>query len=372
MNGFSPLALLSSIILSLGMATLALFLGMLLNEVRERWQAFRWQSLVARYQEPVALLVAGEIAPAELLRLVQPRDRLAVTDLLLAYAVHVQLAEEQSLLVTVFRRFGAVERAMRESWDWRWWIRTAATLRLGQMRDPESLGRLRTLLQDRHPEVRTAALWSTIQLGGELPTEVLVQSVASGRLVSSLRVAGLFLEAGRRIVPALCAFLDSSTTSEARAQALLLAGELHAFAAEPAVLAALRSPSGTVREAACRALGKLESLGALAGLVGALRDPEWPVRAAAAEALGRMGDPAAIPALARLLTEPNPTALLAACRALGQLGPEGAQVLHERLRVLTTALSAGRGEARSERSPVARGLVLAQQVLLEVLAEVGP
>lgn len=362
----SPLAFLTLIILALGSASALLLLGTLLYDVRARWQSLRSRWLAARYQEPVALLVAGVIAPAELLRLVRPRDRSAVIELLLAYTVHVQLAEEQSLLVEVFRGLRAVERALRASNDWRWWIRAVATRRLGQMRDPETAGRLQLLLQDPHPEVRTAALWSILQLGGDLPAEVLLQSMTTGRLVSSLRVAALFLEAGRRVVPVLCAYLASPLTVQTQALALRLAGELHAFDAEPAVLAALRSPHGTVRAAACVALGRLESLGAFAGLVGALRDPEWPVRAAAAEALGRMGDPAAVPEILPLLAETNPTALLAVCRALGQLGPAGVAALYERQRTLAVRVSAQRAVA-NEAGAV---LAVAYQVVAEVLAEV--
>lgn len=363
MAALSPIALLIAIILGLGLAMLALFVGTLLYDAWGRLQARQWRWLAARYEEPVALLVAGELPPAELLRLVRRRDRVAVTELVLSYAVHVQLAEEQSVLVSVFRGLGAVERALRHSRDWRWWIRTGAARRLGQMRDVEAQGRLQVLLQDPHPEVRTAALWAIVQLGAPVPVEALIDSVSSGRFVSNLRVAALFLEAGRRVVPALCAFLASPTSTELQAQALLLAGELHAFDAEPAVLAALRSPHAAVRAAACTALGKLESLGAQDGLAGALRDTDWRVRAAAAEALGRMGDPGAVPALAPLLTEVNPTALLAVCRALGQLGPEGVTLLQGHLKALSA-------QAPAQTLP-AEGAVLAGQVLREVLAEVG-
>lgn len=381
----SPLAFLTSIILTLGLATFALFLGTLIYEAAERRQAVRWRAMAARYEEPVALLVAGELAPAALLGQVRAPDRVAVTELLLSYAVHVHLAEEQEQLVAVFQGLGAVERCLRESRDWRWWVRTGAARRLGQMRDPGTIDRLRALLRDPHPEVRTAALWSISQFDLPIPAEVFAQALGSGYLVSSLRVATLFLAAGRRVVPALRAFLERPSSPEAQAQAIRLAGELHALETEPAVLAAVDSPAVAVRREACAALGRLESLGALAALVGALRDPAWQVRAAAAEALGRMGDPAAVPELAPLLAETTPRALLAVAQALRELGPAGLAALRERVGALASAAAqavvaksvaaeavateAAATEAVTAGPPLAlRGLD--QQILAEVLAEV--
>lgn len=350
----TPLAAFTVVVLGLGLAALLLLLGALLYEV---WVVRRQQrsgAVAALYEEAVAQVVAGERSARGLLELVRSRDRAPVARLLLSYAQLVQVAPEQATLLTLFRSIGAVEGALRQSRDWRWWVRAGAARQLGQMRDPLTLNRLKELLQERHAEVRTAALWAILQLPVEPSVDLMERMVARGGLVSGLRVATLFLDAGRRVVPALSAFLAAVEVVEVPAEVLLLAGELHAFASEPALLMALRAPNPSVRQAGCQALGRLESPNAFAGLVAALGDPAWPVRAAAAEALGRIGDPAALAPLRSALAEPNPTALLAIASALGRLGPAGASALQALAATLPS-------EQRLQR-----------QILAEVLSEVVP
>jgi bilin biosynthesis protein len=111
-------------------------------------------------------------------------------------------------------------------------------------------------------------------------------------------------------VPALIEHLRSDPNKNARILAARSLGRIGDRRAEPALIAALRSPDKHVRTEAAWALGHFSSAGETA-LLNATNDASPHVRMAAACSLGKIGTSTARPALQRLAID-DPDALVAA------------------------------------------------------------
>ena len=102
---------------------------------------------------------------------------------------------------------------------------------------------------------------------------------------------------GGDAVPALVAALGTSSSVEARRNAVWALTRIDGTAARAAVRQALNDPEETIRQAACHSAAVWRDAGALPQLLVMLKDGTPAVRRASAEALGRIGDKQAVPEL---------------------------------------------------------------------------
>jgi HEAT repeat protein len=112
-------------------------------------------------------------------------------------------------------------------------------------------------------------------------------------------------------------------SSQLRAQAALIIGEIAAPEGINALLEAVHDPVALVREAGARGLGRMgpEADQALEGLIDLLHEDESPeVRAGAGAALGSLRGRGAVPHLIAALLDEDPGVRAVAAETLGQLG----------------------------------------------------
>lgn len=137
-------------------------------------------------------------------------------------------------------------------------------------------------------------------------------------------VSEILLGFGPDAVPFLSERLRAGSAPERRLAAATL-GEIRAFAAAPALRAALADADDEVAATAARALGHVGDGFAVHDIVALLGAPDrrWFVRVAAAGALGALDDPQTAPALAAALAEAQWDVRTAVSRALTSLGDAG-------------------------------------------------
>src|SRR5437762_323005 len=175
------------------------------------------------------------------------------------------------------RRPGAVGRA------------SAAEL-LGAAAHEPALPELTMLLEDRDPDVRSAAARALGKLGDPAAVPALLAALEGRRTVPAGVVTMGLLHIGPTAAASLVDGLDSRYSPAARAIAAELLGRLGGFQAADELIGALRA------------------------------DPDPGVRAAAARALGRMGVPRAVaPLEAVLIEEQVPAVRYSTTWALGEL-----------------------------------------------------
>lgn len=321
-------ALVAIAALSALVAILALFIVL-----HRMWNAAteqRQRSRQNRYEEPIALLVAGELEALPFVRLVRSSDRALVEGLLLEYAGKFHPGSRRGL-GPVFGALGAVQRSRKQLRSRYWWRRAHAARQLGLMGDPTVSRSLSLLLRDARTEVRLAAARALVELGTDHWIDELLEALDQPDVYSNLRIADVILGAGPAAVPALTRFVAAGPDPRGAAVALNMLGDLRAPEAAPVVTATLSSPSKEVRAAACKALGRLESPGAVGQLCRALEDPAWEVRNQAVRALGSIADAEAIPAVVPLLREEHVWSVYRAAEALTLMGEAGVVALETEL-----------------------------------------
>jgi HEAT repeat protein len=282
------------------------------------------------YDELIALLVAGELAPLDFLRRVRRRDHRLLEDLL------VEVAEKfapdvRAPLAPVFQGIGATVRNRRRTRSRRWWHRADAARRLGLMQEETISRSLRLLLRDPQAEVRIAAARALLELGAGQWIDDVIGTLRDPDAFSSLRLADVVLQAGPGAVPGLMRFLAADPGVRGTVVALDILGDMRAVAAEELIVNAVGSPEKEIRAAACRALGRLESPAAVDVLCVALADPAWEVQNQAVRALGAIGDPAAIPLLLPMVREASVWTVYRTAAALAHMRPAGLRALQQEL-----------------------------------------
>ncbi|MFE9776193.1 HEAT repeat domain-containing protein [Streptomyces sp. NPDC005931] len=201
---------------------------------------------------------------------------------------------------------------------------------LGQLRHREAAAPLCRLLDDRDPEVRTAAARALGRTGDPTAVPHLLASLYGPRTVPPKVVSASLVALGADAWPAVTAGLRDPQ-SLVRAVAIEVLGATGAIARVPDIVRALREdPEAEVRIRAARALGRLGMPDGLEPLLAAVL-PGRPValRIVAAGALGQLGAVAATGSLTELLGDTDPHVAAAATRALLRLGPAGGAALRE-------------------------------------------
>ncbi len=189
----------------------------------------------------------------------------------------------------------------------------AALTTIGRAIEPAVL----TQIDDADPKVASRAVTVLAKLGGrEAEPAVTAALRANARPVRTAAMTAIaILERRGEGTPALRAALAAVLASsdwQDQLDAAEAEAALGRAADVPALIAALRAPSGWVRGAAADALAAAGDRAAVEPLLAASADDQAPVRAAAARALRALDDPRAAPRLAELTADPDPDVRAAA------------------------------------------------------------
>jgi HEAT repeat protein len=232
--------------------------------------------------------------------------------------------EAHTSLVTVFKRRGAGDRALKELTARSPVARARAAEVLGNLGDPASVPALCTLLRDRDPDVRVVAARSLGRIADPAAAIPLLDSLDGRNAVPPQIAAHALVRLGLGAQAAFSAGMLHHSEL-VRATALEVLGLIGAVGAAKQVEFALRSDlSLEVRVRAARTLGRLGPRSALAPLLEAVEPGHAKqLRAEAAKALGELGAPAAAQPLAALLADGEYEVAHESARALLKLGVAG-------------------------------------------------
>jgi len=277
----------------------------------------RLEKLEKRATPRALAIVEGSEDPSDLQL---PRPELEALATVLGRYSRLLDGDSKDAIVSFFERRGLVDRQLRDLRSRRVWRRARAAFLLGDIGSLAAVPDLIAALEDEDGEVRAAAARSLGRLHAQSAVGPLVDSVASGRLPSSIGGAAL-LGVGSRAVDEIAAMARTRDVAVRR-----LAVELVAQIGEPRhaplLLHALADPVPDVRAKACRAAGRIGSSTVIDRVVGMLEDSSGSVRAAAAAALGAAGDKRAGEPLLYLARWDEFSPARAAARALGQVDPQ--------------------------------------------------
>lgn len=258
-------------------------------------------------------------------------DAPAVLDEVVLHLLPQLRGNDRQVLRDLLLARGVVDRAAEQLSARAPWRRGRAAMLLGATGSTRYTPDLVTLLEDRSPDVRSAATRALGKAGDVAAVPYLLESLSSARPVPSGIVGMALLDLGTAALPMLRTALESGAAPARALSASLLGlhGDLPAVAA---LTAALDTAVPTeVRLAAAAALGRIgapQAADALARVTVLATDPA--LRTTAAEALGRIGDPDSVPALAAGMTAADLRVRTACADALASIAPEG----RERLRLL--------------------------------------
>jgi putative membrane-bound dehydrogenase-like protein len=176
-----------------------------------------------------------------------------------------------------------------------------------QLAKPDVLGAIYRVRRKGAPKIddprgRTLA-WDT------MTPAALVRLLDDPRPAVQNRSLHRFGQLGTGAVPALAAVVKTSTSDEARRNAVWALTRVETRDARQAVRVALSDRTEAVRQAAIHSVSVWRDADAMAALVTALRSGPPAVQRAAAEALGRLGDPRAVPDLIATAASPLDRAL---------------------------------------------------------------
>ena len=196
-------------------------------------------------------------------------------------------------------------------------VREAAASALGEIGDVRAVGPLVSALQDKGQSVRGNAARALAKIGDVRAVDPLIAALDDEEKTVRHAAVSALGEIGdvRAVGPLIAAFDDEDWVRHLALKALVPFGPL---AVDP-LTAALEDASGSVREAAARALGEIGETRTVPSLIAALDDAEEEVRHATVEALGKIG-PLAVDPLTAALEDSSSKVREAAARALGEIG----------------------------------------------------
>jgi HEAT repeat protein len=256
--------------------------------------------------------------------------------------------EARARLVSVFRRRGVVERAVRDLARPSAPRRARAAELVGLLGVADAVPALCRLLDDRDRQVRVAATRALGAIGDPGAITTLLASLTGRRSIAAQLVADALLRIGADAQPALLATIKDAEPL-VRVCVIEVLGLVAGPGAATSIARALGSdPSDEVRVRAATALGRLGTRQVLAVLLRAVdTDPVDRVRAASAVAVGELGDTGAVPALAAALRDPGHRVANGAAHALVRLGEPGRAALRR-------VVAAASPERAGEIEPAAR------------------
>jgi HEAT repeat protein len=272
-------------------------------------------------------------------------DAPAVLDDVVLHLLPQLRGADRQVLRDVLVARGVVDRASDDLSARAPWRRGRAAMLLGATGSTRHPHALITLLEDRSPDVRSAAARAIGKAGDVAAVPHLLGSLTSPRPLPSGIVGMALLDLGTSALPALRTALETGS-APARALAAGVLGLHGDVPATGALTAALddEQSSPDVRRAAAEALGRIgapQAAPALSRVTVLGGDPA--LRQAAAEALGRIGDPDCVPALLAGMAAADLRVRTACADALASIPPEG----RERLQAVAASDGPAAGAARA-------------------------
>jgi HEAT repeat protein len=302
---------------------------------RERRDASRRAALTPL----VYTLLDGEQTAASL------ADAPAVLDEVVLHLLPQLRGNDRQVLRDLLLARGVVDRAAEQLSAHASWRRGRAAMLLGATGSTRYTPDLVTLMEDRSPDVRSAATRALGKAGDVAAVPDLLAALTTSRPVPSGIVGMALLDLGTSALPALRTALESGTAPARALSASLLGlhGDLPATAALTAALDDGWAPTD-VRRAAAGALGRIGAPQAADALSRATVHAGDPVlRSTAAEALGRIGDPGCVPALVAGMAAADLRVRTSCADALAAITPEG----RDRLEDLAGSCGAAADAARA-------------------------
>ncbi|MGH7694820.1 MAG: HEAT repeat domain-containing protein [Gemmatimonadaceae bacterium] len=275
-----------------------------------------------------AWLLEGQGAEAYTTALSGIPPHIALHRLATAMTEHIPL-EHRDELVVLLRDAQWTATIGRQAASRFWWRRLAAARVLAFTASPSDSARVRRLLDDPHPAVRTAATRCLPRVDDpELVALVLDRLPPLAPLVRAALTVTL-RDLASHTVPALLARLKDAASPRELETWINVAEVIGAPEVYPHLAALSCHDDAAVRLAVARALKRQFHGDASDLLATLLGDGDWRVRAQAARSLGALGAHEKTPALATALADPAWWVRFRASLALAQMGEPGRRVLKE-------------------------------------------
>jgi HEAT repeat protein len=229
-----------------------------------------------------------------------------------------------------FESIGIVDHYLGQLESRRWWLRAAASERLGLMGSGKTVKPLIERLADPIPEVRSRATQALGQIGTTEALRPLVVALKSPGRWSAIRVSVVLIMAGDEAVNVLLEEFQW-LPDHAKVSAIDIFARIRSLRASPLLRELLTDPNPDLRARAANALGILGDPTAARLLERTLQDPEWPVRAMAAKSLGRLQESGSIGALKDALADSQWWVRANAAEGLKMKGNSGRDALLQML-----------------------------------------
>lgn len=213
-----------------------------------------------------------------------------------------------------------------------WWHRVEAARAAGDVARLGDPGLLRTLLDDPHPAVQSAATSGLAPLVDPATVGTLLDRLAERPMAVRLQQFALLKASLPLTEPALLQRLVADAPPRRLKSWIALAEAIGSPALFERVATLHGHPDPLIRLSVARALKRHRDSGADEILLIALHDHDWRVRAVAARSIGAHGNAAAVPRLATGLRDVRWWVRFRCGLALAQIGEPGRAALDEAAR----------------------------------------
>jgi HEAT repeat protein len=302
---------------------------LLFNRARQKAHARREERMVMRVSEPLHKWLVG-VGPVDdvtaTLRAIAPEMALEQSALIVALRIPPRELDE---LAGALRGEAWVRAILGRAGSRFWWRRLEAARMLSVVGGEGERPLLRSLLQDPHPAVQTAASTCLARVGDADLVSLVVDQLPDRPVVVRLYQFGALKESWRLTTPVLLEHLRREAPPHKLEVWVNLAEAIGSADCLAESLRLRGHADATVRLAVAKALKKYFHPEAAAALLVLLVDDDWRVRGQAARALGTLGAEEAVPALVDAMRDRSWWVRFRAGLALAQLGERGRGALRE-------------------------------------------
>ncbi len=335
------------------MAVVALLFLALLIQHRIGMAIVRHVERRQRVLLPLVLRAIGNPDAASVLRQsLQPFDLGIVRDLLLQLAMDLR-EQDATDIAYLCDQLGLLEPEIRCLFALRSRTRRRAAANLGLLRTVAAVEPLLELLDDRHINVRLAAIDALGDIGDEPGLVALIPLLGDPEPAIAWRALEALCRSGHDVGVQVLRYLELTRDSKASRAAVDSMQWLEPQKAEDRLCALARSMRSSLRAQTARVLAAIGSGRCETTLHDLLSDRSPDVRAQAAKALGSLGRSDLVPALRRAFEDESWPVRMEAARALLGMKEPGITAFLEELTELGRVRRAGdapivkRGVARA-------------------------